>query len=297
MFGIGALGLCFLVISLLSLGLAKVVGADNDLAGWFYENGKESAGIRHLFRGYLGLTNLLIWGLAAVIWARWMGHPWARLRLDQAPEFPVAFHAAFLLMVALPAIFSTVIDPETLQLPEFLSGAGEWLQQKEDLTSDRLKLMMLDASPVALAVNLLVVAVVPAISEELFFRGFLLQTLWKRMHPYIAIVLSAFLFSAIHLQLAGFFPRFLLGIILGLVFYYSRNLWLSSVVHFSNNALAVLGTWMGARKGAELPEPTSGGPDIPITVALVSVALAGLLIWWFFRRTAPLREKRPLHFV
>ena len=89
--------------------------------------------------------------------------------------------------------------------------------------------------------TLLVVAVVPAIGEELLFRGYLQQKFGKwfgNMHT--SIILTAFLFSAIHFHLDGFFPRFMLGILLGYMFLWSGSLWIPILAHFTNNAIAVI---------------------------------------------------------
>jgi len=89
--------------------------------------------------------------------------------------------------------------------------------------------------------TLLVVAVVPAIGEELLFRGYLQQKFGKwfgNMHT--SILITAFLFSAIHFHFQGIIPRFVLGVLLGYLFYWSQSLWLPILAHFINNAQAVL---------------------------------------------------------
>ena len=89
--------------------------------------------------------------------------------------------------------------------------------------------------------TIFVIAIIPAIGEELFFRGYLQQTIgnWLSNH-HKAIVLTGFLFSAIHLDIQAIIPRFLLGVFLGYLYYWGRNLWLPILAHFTNNALAVI---------------------------------------------------------
>ena len=75
----------------------------------------------------------------------------------------------------------------------------------------------------------------------MFFRGVIQKKLKNILrNPHIAIIITSFIFSAIHMQFFGFLPRFFLGMILGYLFYYSGNLWMSVIAHFINNALAVL---------------------------------------------------------
>ena len=89
--------------------------------------------------------------------------------------------------------------------------------------------------------TLIVIAVVPAIGEELFFRGYLQKELadWIK-NPKISILITALLFSAIHLDFHAFIPRFVLGILLGYLYYWSQSLLLPILAHFVNNAQAVI---------------------------------------------------------
>lgn len=89
--------------------------------------------------------------------------------------------------------------------------------------------------------NLVVIAVVPAIGEELLFRGYLQQKFGNWLsNQHTGILITAFLFSAIHFHFQGMIPRFVLGVLLGYLFYWSKTLWLPIIAHFANNAQAVI---------------------------------------------------------
>ena len=91
------------------------------------------------------------------------------------------------------------------------------------------------------AINLLVIALIPAIGEELTFRGVLQQALVRgTKNVHVAIILSAAIFSFIHFQFYGFLPRMFLGILLGYLFYYSGSIWTSILMHFVNNGTVVV---------------------------------------------------------
>lgn len=94
-------------------------------------------------------------------------------------------------------------------------------------------------------ISLVVIGILPGIFEEVCFRGGLqnILTRWFK-GPWVAIILTAFLFSIIHLSFYGFFVRFALGIILGLVFYYSGSLWLAIIFHFLYNGLQVTALYL-----------------------------------------------------
>ncbi|MEO6683696.1 MAG: type II CAAX endopeptidase family protein [Ginsengibacter sp.] len=99
-------------------------------------------------------------------------------------------------------------------------------------------------------ISLILIGILPAIFEEILFRGVLQNVLTKWFKgPWVAIILTAFVFSIIHASFYGFFVRFALGIILGLVFYYSRSLWLVIIFHFLYNGLQVTALYLLNLKG------------------------------------------------
>ena len=93
-------------------------------------------------------------------------------------------------------------------------------------------------------INLFTIALVPAVAEELMFRGGV-QRAFNRMfnNPHVAIWLAAFLFSAIHMQFYGFLPRLLLGALFGYIYVWTGSLWYAIFAHFINNAYAVCYAW------------------------------------------------------
>lgn len=85
-----------------------------------------------------------------------------------------------------------------------------------------------------------VVAFFPALFEELLFRGVLQNFLTRWLQkPMVAIVITSVLFSLIHASIYLFLSRIILGIALGLVFYYTKNIWVTIIAHFINNFLAL----------------------------------------------------------
>ena len=92
-----------------------------------------------------------------------------------------------------------------------------------------------------LALNLLVMAIVPALGEELLFRGVIQNSLAKNLNnKLLAVWITAFLFSAIHFQFYGFIPRMLLGAYFGYLLIWSKSIWLPVTAHLANNATIVL---------------------------------------------------------
>ena len=151
----------------------------------------------------------------------------------------------WMLLVGVALMFVSL--PLTNILGEWNEKAnfGEFLEtilkMLEDTAAD-LTQQMLEVDTVwGLLGNLLVIALIPAIGEELTFRGVLQRALVKGCkNVHVAIFLSAAIFSFIHFQFYGFLPRMFLGIILGYMFYYSGSIWTSILMHFINNGAAVV---------------------------------------------------------
>ncbi len=82
-------------------------------------------------------------------------------------------------------------------------------------------------------------ALIPAICEEALFRGVILNGL-RKYGVLPAVLISASFFALMHMNLVQFPYTFCLGIVFGLVVYYTRNLWLSVIMHFVNNASVLI---------------------------------------------------------
>ncbi len=123
-----------------------------------------------------------------------------------------------------------------LVLPDYLSLVERWMRESEANASVMMTQILQGAHIKNIIANILIMAIIPAIGEELIFRGCFQKVIgqWWR-NPHLAIVFTALLFSAIHLQFFGFLPRFVLGLLLGYLFYWSKNIWVPIIAHFLNN--------------------------------------------------------------
>ena len=158
----------------------------------------------------------------------------------QKTSVPNYFFAAMFAFFALPVInFFGWLNAQ-MRLPEFLSSLEDWMLDMENELL-RLSEQMLVADTLGgLAINLVVIALLAALCEELFFRGLLQKTLTEHINKHAAIWISAVIFSAIHMQFYGFLPRMLLGATFGYMAMWSGSLWLPVLAHFINNAIAVI---------------------------------------------------------
>jgi membrane protease YdiL (CAAX protease family) len=128
-----------------------------------------------------------------------------------------------------------------ITFPDFMRGFENWAREKEEELSMVTEFLTEFSSTKQFIVVFIVVAVLPAIGEELIFRGILQNKFFiyfKNIH--VAILLSAILFSGFHLQFYGFIPRLFLGILFGYIYYWSGNLWYPVLGHFINNGFTLV---------------------------------------------------------
>jgi membrane protease YdiL (CAAX protease family) len=180
--------------------------------------------------------------LPATIFCRYMrDERSAFLNMNAAPHFYYALTAAACILFALPAVSGLESWNQLIHLPQNFGSLESWMRKKEN-DAEKITLMFFqDKSIEGLVINLLVMAFMAALSEEIFFRGLLQQMLIKnKINAHVAIVITAILFSAFHLQFFGFIPRMFLGVVLGYLYYITQNLWVSIIAHFCNNAFAVI---------------------------------------------------------
>lgn len=162
------------------------------------------------------------------------------LKFEQITFRPIVF-TIIIFFASVPIINSLAILNEGMHLPDWLSGIENWMKNKEmdaqKLTDAFLKMDTLGS----LYFNILMIGILPSIGEELIFRG-VFQRLFAEWTKNIhwGVIISAFLFSAMHMQFYGFLPRFLLGVLLGYLFYWSGSIWIPILGHFVNNTTAVI---------------------------------------------------------
>jgi uncharacterized protein len=184
------------------------------------------------------------------------------LSLDKGFRRVSIFYGFILLVVSLPLINWLVSVNNGMHLPSFLDRVEEWMRKSEESAQKLTDAFLATGSWGGLLVNLVMIGGLAAIGEELIFRGILVRLFreWTgNMH--LAVIIPALLFSAFHLQFYGFFGRAVLGITLGYLFVWSGSLWVPIVVHFLNNAMAVILSFLIHRGLAQTNLETFGSSD------------------------------------
>lgn len=160
--------------------------------------------------------------------------------LFKQPKFLLIVLVLAIMILSMPFMEWTVIWNQKMVLPDFLHKIEQWMKEKEAIAMKMTIQLITVRSNFDFIVNLVMIAVLPAIGEELMFRGGVQRSLNRAFeNPHLAIWLSAIIFSAIHVQFYGFVPRMLLGAGFGYLYYYSGSIWYAMLAHFINNAYAV----------------------------------------------------------
>jgi uncharacterized protein len=207
------------------------------------------------------------------------------LGLTEKPGWIVSVLAVLFIIIILPFTNFLTYFNANLHLPQSLSGLETFFRDKEIQMTEIMESLLKPGGMGGIFVNLLVIAVIPAIGEELTFRG-IIQKLLNRWfgHPHWAILVTAFLFSAMHIQFLSFLPRFFLGLVLGYLFYWSGSIWLTMLVHFINNAIAVIfyHYYYGGLIGNYLE--TVGTPEKDLILALAAVIAGFVILYLIYRK-------------
>lgn len=207
----------------------------------------------------------------------WSEDPLSYLNLRSKSKFQVFLLVIITMVVAIPAINLLTYLNQQLVLPDFMAPVENWMKNSERQL-EGLTLKMLNVNTIrALLFNIFLIAVIPAIGEELFFRGIIQKIFSERKNAIMAIWVAAFIFSAIHMQFYGFVPRMLLGAFFGYLVYWSGNLWLPIVAHFINNGLAVVFYYLKFN-GVKVFDIDAIGTGDSVYIGVISVILTAFCI-------------------
>ena len=150
-------------------------------------------------------------------------------------------YVMLLSIIILPLIAGFVYVNEQIKFPASLHNIEVWMREMEEKNNILTQTLTAHSTISILLVNIVIMAVFPALFEEFLFRGTLQPFFTQWFHnKHLAIILTAFIFSSIHFQFFGFIPRFLLGIYLGYLLTWKKTLWLPITAHFCHNALSLI---------------------------------------------------------
>jgi uncharacterized protein len=251
------------------------------------------------FMKYLQIVSHLgMFIIPSIIVAWFLGRYVIRyLYLDKLPETKVLILSALLIFVAVPFINYILELNSQMHFHEYLRGIEEWMRRSEE-NAERMTKMFLKVETLnGLFFNLFMIAVIPAIGEELMFRGVLMRIFSRwTSSGHLAVWITAIVFSAIHIQFFGFFPRMILGVLFGYLVLYTGSLWPAIIAHFVNNAAAVIFYYLFHQQIVDGTFENIGKGNEGLIYALISLVLTLAIIWWIRKnstKASPRLEQEP----
>jgi len=172
---------------------------------------------------------------------------------------------------------------EQITFPESLQKIEVWMQEMEESAKVFTKTLTANSTFPILLTNILIMALFPAVFEEFLFRGTIQPFFTKWFaNKHLAVILTAFIFSAIHFQFYGFIPRFLLGIYLGYLLIWGKSLWLPIIAHFMHNAVSIILDFIAQKRGIDLEamEPSQITGFYPVVLLCSFVVGVGIYRLW-----------------
>lgn len=209
-----------------------------------------------------------------------------------------AVMATVLIVVAMPGINLLGYWNSQLSLPDCLAPLEAFLQRQEEAAAVLTERFLNVRGMGALAINIVVMALLPAFAEELSFRGVLnnlflsdrfaegvktasLKEYGSRAH--VAIWLTAIIFSAIHMQFYGFVPRMLLGALFGYMLLWTGSLWIPILMHAINNGIAVVFYYIAYQQNIDPNTMDIIGSGDTLWLGILSLVLTAVNIYLFRR--------------
>ena len=202
-------------------------------------------------------------------------NPMAYLGMTPTGNIWLYIIASIAMFCIMPLVSATAVWNDSLKLPQALQELEKLMRLMEDTANDFTIQLMSESGAVHLFSALFVMAFIPALGEELLFRGCIQKGLENKIgNAHVAVWVTAFIFSFIHFQFYGFLPRAILGVALGYFYVYGKSLWIPIWAHFLNNATSVLAYKMLYQETGETNLSTMGAPQ-----ELLFPAIAGGLLY------------------
>ncbi|MBK6937275.1 MAG: CPBP family intramembrane metalloprotease [Chitinophagaceae bacterium] len=272
LFVIGAIG-SFIVAFVAKVPFSEMADTKN----WNYSSPKTI----FVVRGLLLVQFFALCVIPAYVAARLFGDNNSRY-LGLKPPTNLTY---FIVGIAL-LLFSTPLVGWLGELNKnihFPSGIENWMREKEDDAGETAKALLSLRTPPDLLINIFFIGVLAGVGEELLFRGVIQRILIRLFkNQWAGIVIAAFVFSAVHFQFYGFVPRFLLGIFLGLIFWYSGSLWTSMLAHAIYNSVQVVLVYYNPEMLTKDNPIETGNLAV---AALISATIVLGLVWWMKTRS------------
>lgn len=188
------------------------------------------------------------------------------LDLKTLPSAKGLLGVVIVYILALPAMNQIISWNESIHFPDGLHGLEASLRASENAAREVGNNILADMNIWGMLAAVGIVGLLTGFSEEMFFRGGLQTIMTMPGRHTFAIWTSAIIFSAVHFQFFGFFPRVLMGVFFGYLLVWSGSLWLPVFAHALNNSIVVFSVYL------------LGGTSIP-EIDTIGIAQTGHFPW------------------
>lgn len=219
------------------------------------------------------LSQIIMFGMAPLLWSlMFEGTTYKNISFQNKNIKYYILIAIGLLLVSMP-----LIDGINIWNNSWHFQGEESFRLMEENAQRVMEKFMQDTSTSNLILNIIVLAIIPALLEEYFFRVALQTSMINLFrNKFIGIFLTSILFSLIHFQLFSFIPRVIMGMFLGYLYVLSKNVVVPIVYHFFNNLIIVMGYYLFNTKIIETNLTQTGYIYTPILFALSLILTIGL---------------------
>jgi len=194
-------------------------------------------------------------------------------------------YRGLLLVLLLTASFMVIntifIDLNSqMALPSFMSGLEQWATRLEKQMEELTRYLTEMDSAAYFILSIFVIALIPAVGEELVFRGLVQNVVLKgSKNIHVAIWVSAFIFGFIHFQFYGLIPRMMLGALFGYFYAYTGNLTFPILGHFINNGLSLFLVYFYQKGHIDYDVESADMAPWSSIVIFISIFLAGFYVF------------------
>ena len=240
-------------------------------------------------RNKLLITSLVqsafVFILPAVIFAKYGSpHPFKWLRINRVPTFKSICGIIIVYFLSMPAMEWLIEWNQGIHFPQVLQGLENTLREWETNNEAISSILLSTTNVWQVIIGVLVIGFVTGFSEEIFFRGGFQGILEKTaIGNSTAVWIAAILFSTLHFQFFGFFPRLLMGVFFGYLLVWSGNLWTSIFAHALNNSIVVVAAGICGESQLSILHQGFAYPDIYLPIfSLIFTALFFILFRKYF---------------
>ena len=234
---------------------------------------------------YQGITSFFMFIVAPLFLLRMMDFDLSPyLSWKERPALALVLLSGLLVVLIMP-LNSLIINWNAgIHFPDFMKGFEEWARTEESQAEQMTRLLADFGTIPQLLTGLVVIAIIPAIGEELVFRGVLQRQLHRwagNMH--VAVWMAALIFAAIHVQFFGFVPRVILGALFGYLYFWSGRIIVPMVAHFVNNGFTVFLLYL-QQTGQMTTFDVESTEPMPWYSIVLSLVLSGAVLYFLYQR-------------